>query len=42
MDPVPPVVVLLLEHDSTVRGYPERIFGGSASTNCGLTIDANG
>jgi hypothetical protein len=42
MDPVPSAMVLLLEHDSTVRVCPRRVLGGSASINCGLTIDANG
>lgn len=41
MDPVLPAAILLLEHDSTIRGYPERVFGGSDTTNYGMTIDAN-
>jgi hypothetical protein len=41
IDPVLPAVILLLEHDSTVRGYPERVFVGSDTTNYGMPIDAN-
>ena len=42
MDPVPPAVVLLLEPDRTLWGCPKRVFGGSDTTNYGMTIDANG
>ena len=42
MDSVPPAVVLLLEPDRTLWGCPKRVFGGSDTTNYGMTIDANG